>query len=63
MSFVQKKPKGGFRMFNALFAAIGGIMGAFNVPTDAGQGFLKFLEFWLTGFTTIGSLFKKLIGQ
>jgi hypothetical protein len=35
-------------MFNNLLATIGKVMGFFKVPTKAGQGFLAFIEFFLT---------------
>jgi hypothetical protein len=47
---------------NAVLAAIGGIMGAFNVSESLGQAFLGFVEFWLVGFETIAGLFGKITG-
>ena len=48
---------------NGILANIGGIMAAFNVSTEFGQAFLKFVEFWLTGFTILSGLFSGLGGS
>ena len=47
---------------NGILSTIGGFLGVFNVSTGAGQAFLKFVEFWLTGFQFIMDLFAKIKG-
>jgi len=45
---------------NSVLAIIGQIMGAFAVPTDAGNAFLNFSEFWLVLLKGTIALFTKL---
>jgi len=55
-------------MLNAIFKAIGDIMliidgtGIIPIPTEAGQAFLTFLEFWVSLFWLPIGLIMKLFG-